>query len=706
MTDYSDSEEEEIEDKISVDKKSETKKSVKNSENNKSIKKSEPKKSVKDSEISSIPKIKKIEKEREDTQQKTSKQKQKNSEELNEEPSEDLFLHCFKRNCPLVPQIIFSSPKTIQIRCPCSEEQPEIPTEVYNNLLSSFKEPLNEINKKRNLCLKNHGTKEQEPLIIYCKTCYESICSKCIPAHPKHNFEKLSDTKKNVNIQSIENSFGKAVNRYKTYLSSLKKKIINELENEIAKVQKYFEINRIFNQNIVMLFQKAFGQNECTPNDYHTMEFLRRYNMNKFQKFPNEEEFKVSRENLDSLYNYLKQATFINLELDFHENKLPKSSHSKQSQHTYKTSDTKKQKDSDNTSSHLSRSSQQQTQIQKQQSSQKQQQQKQQSPQKKQQQQQQSPQKQQQQPKPKLTELKLLRKEDAHEHGITCICALSSGSFATSSRDCSIKIFTFNPMPITKLSIYIKKAHSKGVSYLCSAPNNLLISSGYDKAINIWEIKYQTYKLLKTITGHYKSVIQVILLSDYRFASCSEDTTIKIFSLDSPFNQIAGLISHKDITSIIQRKNHEVLISGSGVDSQQLNFWDIQNYKQEKKQIDNVYCACQTSLCEFGENRLLVGGSEIVKVIHLDKAQILGEIKDHFFKGLNIYAISDVGSAIVLGSEDGSIGLIDKFNKYSDKPIVLKKRQAHYDVISGVMPFNSKVFITASFDNSIKIWEI
>ena len=79
----------------------------------------------------------------------------------------------------------------------------------------------------------------------------------------------------------------------------------------------------------------------------------------------------------------------------------------------------------------------------------------------KQQQQQQSPQKQQQQPKPKLTELKLLRKEDAHEHGITCICALSTGSFATSSRDCSIKIFTFNPMPITKLSIYIKKGNKK-----------------------------------------------------------------------------------------------------------------------------------------------------------------------------------------------------------------------------------------------------
>ena len=378
MTDYSDSEEEEIEDKISDNKKSETKKSVNYSENNKSIKKSEPKKSVKDSEISSIPKIKKTEKEREYTHRKTSKQKQKNSQEPNEESSEDLFLHCFKRNCPLVPQIIFSSPKTIQIRCPCSEEQPEIPTEVYNNLLSSFNEPLDVINKKRNLCLKNHGTKEEEPLIIYCKTCHESICSKCIPDHPKHNFEKLSDTKKNVNIQSIENSFGKAVNRYKTYLSSLKKKIINELENEIAKVRKYFEINQIFNQNIVMLFQKAFGQNECTPNDYHSMEFLSRYNMNKFQKFPNEEEFKVSRENLDSLYNYLKQATFIDLEFNSPENKLPKSSHSKQSQHTYKTSDTKKQKDNDNISSHLSplsRSSQQQTQKQKQQSPQKQQQQ-------------------------------------------------------------------------------------------------------------------------------------------------------------------------------------------------------------------------------------------------------------------------------------------------------------------------------------------
>ena len=132
MTDYSDSEEEEIEDIISANKKSETKKSIQDSENNKSIKKSEPKKSVKYSEISSIPKIKKTQKEREEPQKKTPKQKQKNSEE----PNEDLFLHCFKRNCPLVPQIIFSSPKTIQIRCPCSEEQPEIPTEVYNNLLS------------------------------------------------------------------------------------------------------------------------------------------------------------------------------------------------------------------------------------------------------------------------------------------------------------------------------------------------------------------------------------------------------------------------------------------------------------------------------------------------------------------------------------------------------------------------------------------
>ena len=683
-SDYSPSKEKEINDNISVNNKSEAKKSVKDSEANKSNNKSEAKKSVKDSEAnksnnkseakksvknskmsSNNSEIKQNDKKIENTQRKTpqqSKQKQNNSEQP-DELSEDLFLHCFKRNCPLVPQLIFSSPKTIQIRCSCSDEQPELPTEVYINLLSSFKQPIDVLNKQRNMCLKDHGTNDLEPLIVYCKTCHESVCSKCIPNHYKHYLEKLSDKKQQTDIKSIENSFSKAVNRYKTYFSSLKKKIIDALENEIMKVKKYFENNQILNQNILILFQKAFGQNEFTPNDYHTMEFLSRYNMNKFQKFQNEEDFQVSRENLDSLYHYLKNSTFIDLELNSPENKFPKPSPSVHSQHTHKSSESRKPKDIDNASQ----------------------------------------QQQQQQQKSKLTELKLLRKEDVHEHGVTCMCSLSNGGFATSSRDCSIKIFTFNPMPITKLTIYIKKAHSKGVSYLCSAPNNLLISSGYDKAINIWEIKYQTYKLLKTITSHYKIVNQVILLSNYRFASCSEDTTIKIFSLDSPFNQIAGLISHKDITSIIQRKNHEVLISGSGIDSQQINFWDIRNYKQEKKQINNVYCACQTSLCEFGENKLLVGGTEIVKIINLDKAEVTGEIKDHFFKGLKIYVVSDVGTAIILGTEDGSIGIIDKFE---NKQITLKKRQAHNDLISSIMPLNSKIFITSSFDNSIKIWEI
>ena len=124
-----------------------------------------------------------------------------------------------------------------------------------------------------------------------------------------------------------------------------------------------------------------------------------------------------------------------------------------------------------------------------------------------------------------------------------------------------------------------EKSHSDYVRCLCEIKQNILASCSQDTTVKIWEISKNDLQLLSTLSNHSKEVIKVITLTHNRFASCSRDNSVRIWSNESPYNEITTLSHEGEVSNLIQLKQKELLIT-SDHSNPSLDFWDLRTYKK------------------------------------------------------------------------------------------------------------------------------
>ena len=96
---------------------------------------------------------------------------------------------------------------------------------------------------------------------------------------------------------------------------------------------------------------------------------------------------------------------------------------------------------------------------------------------------------------------------------------------------------------------------------------------------------------IKGIEGHNGSVFKVIPLSQERFASCSDDKTVKIWEDEDTYECISTLRHDARVRTILQLRGKEVLVSAysGGYDSSSphgVSFWNINDYTHQHR----IYC--------------------------------------------------------------------------------------------------------------------
>ena len=109
--------------------------------------------------------------------------------------------------------------------------------------------------------------------------------------------------------------------------------------------------------------------------------------------------------------------------------------------------------------------------------------------------------------------------------------------------------------------------------------------------------------------AHNNYIWKIIALPNGRFASCSDDGTIKIWNSNHPYELLRTLTGHSSgVTSILKLKKKDVLISSSYYDYI-LRFWNATTY-QIITILEGVKCYKSNSLIEIDNNRIAVGGGD------------------------------------------------------------------------------------------------
>lgn len=232
--------------------------------------------------------------------------------------------------------------------------------------------------------------------------------------------------------------------------------------------------------------------------------------------------------------------------------------------------------------------------------------------------------------------------------GIIHICYINENTFAACNSDSTIKIYDNDFKCLDILT-----GHKGAVSYLTLLDDGKLLSSSDDKTLKVWSKNKKSYQNKITIKGHSDSILKVIQLSKDRIASCSSDTSIKIWNKSSNYSLITTLKGHVGpVSSIIQLKNKELLVSGSGKDDRTLRLWDLTKYKCLKF-VQNVHCCFANALIEVN-NSIVVGSLGIINIVNSKNLQIITRIflEREFFCNCFIPLNKNI---LIIGTSIGSI---------------------------------------------------
>lgn len=115
----------------------------------------------------------------------------------------------------------------------------------------------------------------------------------------------------------------------------------------------------------------------------------------------------------------------------------------------------------------------------------------------------------------------------AHQDGATSFVELSPTIIATGGKDAHLNLWDLVSHHQTK-SI---PAHNFVIYDLLLLNENILVSASRDKSIKLWNIHEMNVvqRIERKDNGHKHSVNQLVKISDDSFASCSDDSTIKIW---------------------------------------------------------------------------------------------------------------------------------------------------------------------------------
>ena len=213
-----------------------------------------------------------------------------------------------------------------------------------------------------------------------------------------------------------------------------------------------------------------------------------------------------------------------------------------------------------------------------------------------------------------------------------------------------ITIF-LNAQKIELIESFIGYTHKSEI--ISFTPNPKLIMSGdYKGNVNLWDLEEQ--KLLRTIYAHTKPINNITFHDKKnQFLTCSQDSTIKLWSFYSNRMLDSVKIDKRPTLAIFNKNENEYLIC---TDDGSI----LKKRKQKVKldQLVNIKHHINDAIFSSDQNSIITCDKESIKMISLKNGNVFNEIKNpyssHFLK-IDIYS----GDTLISWSENGIISYWD-----------------------------------------------
>ena len=285
---------------------------------------------------------------------------------------------------------------------------------------------------------------------------------------------------------------------------------------------------------------------------------------------------------------------------------------------------------------------------------------------------------------------------NANKHPMSSILILNDNRIAYSSNEkYAIKILNPNKNYQCDASL---TGHSNFVNSITQLNDNNIASCSNDHSIKIWSIT--SYKCLYTISnGHRSYVLKVISLPLNRIATCAGSSEIKIWNTKPPYSDtpIKVLEGHSDsVISLLYIKERDIMLSSSRDDT--LHLWNMSTYQCDKV-IEGVYCYFTNSLYQIDKDRVIVGGKKSFSIVNIDKCIIEKRIVDESLEYVRCFLKLRDNKTILCGCNNGIFCFYD-MNTEQYKIT----NDNHHSSITDLLLIDDNTFLSCSRDSTIKVW--
>ena len=222
---------------------------------------------------------------------------------------------------------------------------------------------------------------------------------------------------------------------------------------------------------------------------------------------------------------------------------------------------------------------------------------------------------------------------------------------------------------------------------------------GYHSGLlKIW--RTEDFEVDKIFTGHSDQIRKIIKYEDSNIISCSDDSTIRGWSLESYEADCSyTLVGHEDKINdilLLDPYNNNALLSVS--DDKTIRLWNL-----EMRECENAIKTqdIQTCLGILRNGKFMVGGEDgAVTVFNIEGLEPILSINAHTEPVELLYESPFTGD-IISGSQDNLVKIFK-----SENGAIIKILEGHKNTILNVIQIDENNILTASVDKTVKIWTI